>query len=183
MTAINLADTYLGNLTTDLNLQNQVALSRTAGCCLEVALTHADRKKARIHAVSQCGAAVGIIKKRDWLLTEGDVFETEQKQLVIVHLEVQKLMVLSVSKDQSGQALALIHLGHTLGNQHYPILVSQDKIYIQLTSDHARIEAMIHSFAILGLTVSYETRSPEQQLDFATAASHSSMQSSSHSHH
>ena len=183
MTAINLVDTYLGNLTKDLKLQKQVEQCRSAGRCWEVELTYADSKKARIHAVAQCGVAVGIVKARDWLLTEGDVFENAQKQLVVIHLEVQKLMVLSCSNEHSGQALKLIHLGHTLGNQHYPILVTQDKIYIQLTSEHARVEDMIRGFDIPGLIVSYETRSPQQPLDFSASVSYSLMSSSSHSHH
>ncbi|MEL6384280.1 MAG: urease accessory protein UreE [Cyanobacteria bacterium J06626_18] len=143
MTTINLADIYLGNLNQNGNLQKQASLSRTAGCCLEVELTHEDCKKARIHATSKCGIAVGIVKRRDWHLTEGDVFETAQNQLVIIHLKVQKLMVLSVSDEPSGCALALIHLGHVLGNQHLPILVTSNKIYLQLATDHTRIEALI----------------------------------------
>lgn len=171
MTAIALANIYRGNLTQDADLQKQVAQSRAAGRCLEVELTDSDRQKARIHAVTQCGTAVGIVKKRDWLLTEGDVFATAQKQLIIVHLEASKLMVLSFANEPTGYALALIHLGHVLGNHHYPILVAPDRIYIQLTTDHTRLEDTIHRLGIPGLMVSYEMRSPTQ-LEFINPHNH-----------
>ena len=61
-------------------------------------------------------------------------------------------------------AIKLIHLGHTLGNQHYPITIQQDKIYIQLRTDAEAIERTVRGFAIPGLKIEYEMRSPDELL-------------------
>lgn len=170
---IHLAKTYLGNLTQDTNLKAQVELRQAAGDCFEVMLTAQDQKKARIHTTATCGAAIGIIKNRDHCLAEGDVIETPEHQLVVVHLEAQQLMVLSLADEQPGYALALIHLGHTLGNHHYPIIVTPDKIYIQLKDDFASPEQLLKAFKIPGLIVTYETRPfGESHLPFTALPHH-----------
>ncbi|MBD2018989.1 urease accessory protein UreE [Leptolyngbya sp. FACHB-36] len=170
MTAI--AQTYLGNCITDSTLAARVEQARRSGQCLEVSLHPADRPKGRIHAHAASGEAIGIVKPRDQAICEGDTFATDTGKLLIVHLEAQTVMVLSVAGDVTGHEIALIHLGHALGNHHWSILVQQNEIYVQLTSDPHVIESTIRSFNIPGIQIRYESRSPEQPLTF-----------SHHSHH
>lgn len=167
-----LAQTYLGNCIGDSGLANRVAIARTAATCLEVYLSQSDSLKGRIYAQSTSGEMIGIVKERCWLLTEGDVFETEQGQLLIIHLEVQKVMVLSFTDEAKGHEIDLVHLGHTIGNHHWPILIREDKIYVQISAALEVMETTILSFGIPGLSLEYELRSPNQQLTF-----------SKHSHH
>ncbi len=169
-----LAQTYLGNYLKDIELKERVEQSLATNCCLEVELTQDDSLKSRVHAKSSEGTTVGIIKERGWSLTEGDVFKTENDQLLLIHIQAQQFIVLSFSTQQPGYEIALVHLGHALGNHHYPIFVTKDKIYIQLVTDKEVIEATIYSFKIPGLLVTYELRSPAQQLTF---------QKDSHEHH
>ncbi|MBD2773855.1 urease accessory protein UreE [Iningainema tapete] len=161
-----LAQTYLGNVNETAILAERIDKARTAGCCLEVELSQTDCGKARIHAHSSCGTAVGIIKSRDWLLREGDVFETQQG-LLLIHLQHQKVMVLSFNESVGVSAIELIHLGHVLGNHHWAILVRERKIYIQLTADMEVVESTIREFHIPGLQIDYESRSPNEHLTFS----------------
>lgn len=167
MTIAVVAQIYLGNTFEDRLLQEQVNLACEAGDCLEVQLSQSDRAKSRIYATSTSGLGVGIIKDRQSLLSDGDVFQTEQHQLLWVRLEAQPLFVLHFPADLSHYALELFHLGHTLGNHHYPILIQDDRVYIQAGADRAVIEATIKSFPIPGLSLMIEERSPNQALDFA----------------
>lgn len=172
----HLAQTYLGNQLQDPQLSQQLA----AVSPMEVTLEPSDRGKGRIYAQTTDGETVGIIKDRHWFLAEGDVFQTTGGQLLLIHLQPQRVMVLRLTQPVSENALALIHLGHTLGNHHWPILVEADKIYIQLSGDQALIERTLQDFEIPGLDISYELRtdksalalSPTQYLNF-----------SSHHHH
>jgi urease accessory protein len=158
-----LAQTYLGNLNEKPDLSHLLKIET----CIEVYLSESDRAKGRIHIDDDSGITVGIIKSRDWLLREGDVFHTQQGKLLLIHLQDTKLMVLSFSGlGTDVLPVKLVHLGHVLGNHHYPIVVENNQIYVQLVTDPAVIEQTIRDFNIPGLEINYEMRSPQKELNF-----------------
>lgn len=165
-----IASTWLGNYHVDANLAQQIEQERIAGSCLEVYLHPDNNSKGRIYTHSTSGVAVGIIKEREVSLNTGDVFKTEQQQLLVVHIEAQKVIVISFTTEFSDRQLDLIHLGHVLGNHHYPILVGAGKIYVELVAPVEVIAATIESFNIPGLCISYESRSSSQKLIFSPHA-------------
>ena len=163
------ADRYLGNIQENAELSRQL----TTKTCLEVYLSQSDCVKGRIHAHTNSGVAVGIIKSRELSLQEGDVFQTESGKLVSIHLQPQQLMVLSFSTSTTDTLpTQLIHLGHVLGNHHWPIIVRKNKIYLQLAADAAVMEATIGDFQIPGLRIDYESRSPTEHLNFSDHTHH-----------
>ena len=167
-----LAQTYIGNWVDNPKLAKRVEQARTEGTCLEVYLSQSDRLKGRIHTQLTSGVMLGLVKGRDRSLIEGDVFETERGQLLIVHLEVQKVMVLSFTGEAKGHEIELLHLGHTLGNHHWPILVRGGKIYVQLSADLKVMEATVRNFEIPGLSINYESRLANEQLTFSKHSEH-----------
>lgn len=172
MTVTEVAQSYLGNCLEDPTLNAQVELARVSDACLDVELAQDDCAKSRIHVKSKPDLEIGIIKERGWSLREGDVFKTERDRLLVIHLESQQLIALSLSDVDSESALSLIHLGHTLGNHHCPIFVTKDKIYIQLADNRELIESTIQNFQIPGLKISYETRSTTEHLPFQKHTHH-----------
>lgn len=158
------ANQYLGNIQENAELSQRL----TVETCLEVHLSKSDCVKGRIHAHTDYGVAVGIIKSRELSLQAGDVFQTESGKLVLIHLQPQKLMVLSFSSSTTDTLPSkLIHLGHVLGNHHWPIIVRKNQIYLQLVVDAAVMEATINDFKIPGLKIDYELRSPSEYLNFS----------------
>lgn len=162
-----LAETYLGNITDDISLSERIEKALSDENCLEAYLSQTDSGKGRIYTHSTCGIEIGIIKSRDWVVREGDVFETQQGKLVLVHLEQQKVMVLSFTKSVSDRPIELVHLGHVLGNHHWSIIVQGHKLYVNLAADEDVMEQTIRNFSIPGLQISYEWRSPTEQLTFS----------------
>jgi urease accessory protein len=162
-----LAQNYLGNILENDSLREEIEKVRQAEHYLEVYLNQSDRGKGRIYSQSTSGIFIGIIKSRDWLLREGDVFRTETNRFILVHLQEQKLMVLSFTQPVSDRPLELIHLGHVLGNHHYPIIIQNNKIYIELVIDGEVIEKTIRDFNIPGLKIDYEFKTSEYQLNFS----------------
>lgn len=158
-----LAKTYLGNLRENPSLFERIEKESF----LEVYLEQTDSPKGRIHTRSTSGIDVGIVKSRDWQLREGDVFATEESKLLLIHLQEQKVMVLSFTAPVGECAIDLIHLGHVLGNHHWPILVKGHQIYIELAAAAEVIETTIRHFQIPGLQIDYEWRSPHEQLNFS----------------
>jgi urease accessory protein len=168
---LEIAQTYLGNLTEDSSLAARVTQARQQTSCLDVSLSQSDRSKGRIQARSTSGIAVGIIKSRDWSIRSADVFKTEGDLLVVIHLEEQQVMVLSFEQSLTASATELVHLGHILGNHHYPISIANQKIYLQPGADLTIVEQTIKQLQIPGLTINYEMRSPDSS-DFAPQSHH-----------
>ena len=150
------AQTYLGNISQDSNLAELVANT----VCLKVSLSQNQHHKSRIYAHTDKGVAIGIIKNRDRLLQSGDVFQTESERLILVHLQEQKLLVIDLSDiDKNVAATKLVHMGHILGNNHYPIAIQDDKIYVPITTESNAIEKAIADLQIPGLQITYEMQS------------------------
>lgn len=160
-----IAQTYLGNIQENIALAEKLETSKEL--CLEVNLSPSDRRKGRIYTQSTSGIAVGIIKSRDWLLKEGDILETEQGKLLLVQIQSQELMVLSFNDSVVNNPIQLIHLGHVLGNHHYPIIVKDNKIYLQLIVDKEKIEATIRDFDIPGLQIDYVEQVESDRFNFS----------------
>jgi len=167
-----LAKTYLGNLTDNPSLSEQIEKASSEENFLEVYLDQTDSPKGRIHTRSTSGMDVGIVKSRDWQLQEGDVFATEEGKLLLIHLHAQKVMVLSFTTPVGERAIDLVHLGHVLGNHHWPILIQDHKLYVKLEAEVEVMEATIRHFQIPGLQIDYEWRSPNQHLTFSEHAHH-----------
>lgn len=174
---IELAETYLGNLTENASLSERIEKARQSERCLEVYISQTDSRKGRIYTRSNSGIDVGIVKSRDWSLREGDVLETSQGKLLLIHLQEQKVLVLSFTSSVSDCAIELVHLGHVLGNHHWPIIVRDNKIYVQLAADVEVVESTIRDFHIPGLQIDYESRSPNEHLSFSEHSEHT------HHHH
>ncbi len=163
------AHLYLGNAldgTDSTTLAQQVAHARQHDDCLDVYLTLEDNRKGRIHIQTASGESVGIIKDREQQLRQGDVFQAESGRLIQVHLQEQTVLVIQSDSTVPASALALIHLGHTLGNHHYPIAIREDRIYVQLEDNADVVEATIRGHNIPGLSVAYERRVAEQAIAF-----------------
>jgi urease accessory protein len=167
-----LAETYLGNVNERPDLAQQVAEAKAQDNCWEVMIEPSDRPKGRILAHTVTGVAVGIVKGRDWLLQAGDVFATESGQLVLVSLSQQQVIALRFEKAVENRAIALIHLGHVLGNHHWPISIQDDVLYVEPVIEAAQMAEMIREAAqtlgIEGLQISFEDRA-DNSLEFSQA--------------
>ncbi len=166
MISVDCIQNYLGNYFAMPKLQHNLERARSNHRLMEVELTQTDQKKSRIYTKTNAGNAIGLLKQRDKQLTDGDVFQLENDRFLLIHFKSQSLMTLSFDAHHSVDVFKLIHLGHTLGNHHYPILVTDDKIYIQISENVATLESVIRSFDIAGLKIGYEMRSHDQTLTF-----------------
>lgn len=183
MTAIELAEHYLGNVNERTDVAAWVALAKQSGQYLEVQVERSDRIKGRIRTQTADGQAVGIVKSRDWLLKEGDVLETAEHKLVFVTIQPQEVIALKFDEGARNPAIALIHLGHTLGNQHWPISVHHDTLYVEQVAAAETMEKIIQNIvetlSIQGLSIHYETKSAADAVDFSGP----STDISAHQHH
>jgi urease accessory protein len=154
---IEVAETYLGNIDRDSLLAEKVARAKKSERLMEVSLTESDRNKGRISTLLKSGTNIGIVKSRNLQLQEGDVFQTDRDNLLLIHLNSETVIVLHFAEATTDRsAIKLVSLGHLLGNHHYPIKVEENKIYVRLTTDSKVLIQMIEKLAITGLTISWE---------------------------
>lgn len=159
------AHLYLGNIKHNSTLAQLVATQPH----LKVSLAESDRYKGRIHAQTDSGVAVGIVKSRDRPLASGDLFKTEAEKLILVQLQAAKFLVIDLTNlDNSVSITQILKLGHVLGNHHYPIAIQASKIYVRLVTPKHVLEKLIEDLHISGLQINYETASHQQNLDFST---------------
>ena len=181
--ATELADAYLGNVSESADVARRVMQAQRADRCLEVEIGQGDRAKGRILTQTANGYAVGIVKGRDWLLRDGDVLSTgggggggASDKFVLVSLAAQRVMALRVENGVENRAIALMHLGHTLGNQHWPVTARGETLYVELVSDAVQMENTLQKVAdtlgVKGLRISIETLSSDRAIDFSRGHSH-----------
>ncbi len=152
-----IAKKYLGNITQDAELLEKVNRAKSSNKYLEVELQKSDRVKGRILTKSVSGIAIGIIKSRELLLESGDILETDNGDLIGINLQEETFMVLSFT-DSNNEPLALVQLGHLLGNSHYPITIQDNKVYVKLVTNPKVIEQNIQHLNITGLEITYSNQ-------------------------
>ncbi len=136
---------------------------------MEITLQFSDRHKGRIHAYTDSNLAVGIIKSRDRALQYRDLFKTNSGKLVLIHLPEAELLVIDRSTLEANVAPAkLIHLGHVLGNHHYPIAIQDNQIYVQLVTNKTSIEKLLKDLNISGLKTSTRLPKGDRQIIFSS---------------
>lgn len=162
-----IANVYLGNLNRDRILAQKIASARKNNRLLEVTLQESDRSKGRILARSTNGVVIGIARDRESKLQAGDVFQTTRGDLVLIHLQLETLMVLTLDEVVDFQsAMEFVRLGHLLGNQHYPIKIEGHKIYVRPISDRSVLTQMIEKLNLSGLTITWEQTAAMQDIKF-----------------
>ena len=159
-----IAEIYLGNV----NDNRELARLITSEGCLEITLQFSDRYKGRIYGYTNSNLAIGIIKSRDRALQSGDLFRTNSGKLLSLDLQEPELLVIDLSTLNSNVTHAkLVHLGHVLGNHHYPIAIQNERIYVQLVTNKISIENLLKDLNIPGLQISYQLHKGDRQITFS----------------
>ncbi|MDJ0742901.1 MAG: urease accessory protein UreE [Xenococcaceae cyanobacterium MO_167.B27] len=155
-----IAKQYLGNINQNYELVERVNQAKKANKYLEIEIQESDRIKGRIFTKSVSGVTIGIIKNRELLLKTGDILETELGDLILIKLQEEKAMVLTITAPVTkNNALDLVRLGHLLGNNHYPIKIQDNKIYVRLVTNPKVMEKNMQQLNITGLEITYTTES------------------------
>lgn len=169
-------ETYIGNVSESADLARRVLHARETGECWEVEIGLGNRAKGRILTQSASGQSVGIVKARDFHLRDGDVLLSERGYMVLVSLLPQRVMAIRFEAGANNKAISLLHLGHTLGNQHWPVTAQGDVLYVDIVTDAEAMKETLYkvakTLAIEGLQVTFETKSAEKALDFTVGHAH-----------
>lgn len=123
-------------------------------------LDHWEAQKNRLRKKTRGGEVLAISLDRGSFLRDGDVllWDPEARRAVVARLNLRDVMVIRLETFDSMPAdLAMrtcVELGHALGNQHWPALVKDGRIYVPLTIDRKVMSSVMNTHGFEG--VSYE---------------------------
>ncbi len=154
----------MGRIYTDVvgNIFDEEWKQRLDGADLEfIELDQWTAQKSRFVARSQRGGEYAIALRRSRRLVDGDVlhFDSQRGRAVVVRIKLSEVMVIDLGRIESfplqQQQERLVELGHAIGNQHWPAVVRDGKLYVPLTVDHKVAQSVMRSHNIEPLEVEF----------------------------
>lgn len=106
-----------------------------------LALDHWEAQKNRFRKKTASGREVAVSLDRGAFLRDGDVllWDADNSTAVVARISLREVMVIHLDglagQDPVVAMRACIELGHALGNQHWPALVKDSRVFVPLTVD------------------------------------------------
>jgi len=125
-------------------------------------------QKSRILTKGDKGNEYPIALPRNSHVNNGDVlyYSAEENKAVIIKIDLCPVLVLDLSgivnKNTEDIIRISMELGHAIGNQHWPAVVKNTKIYVPLTVEEKVMTTVIDTHYIEG--ISYEFRKGQEIL-------------------
>ena len=123
-------------------------------------LDHWEAQKNRLRKKTDGGQELAISLDRGTFMRDGDVllWDEQEQRAVVARLRLRDVMVINLealSALPGGEAMrTCIELGHALGNQHWPALVKDSRVFVPLTIDRKVMSSVMNTHRFEG--ISYE---------------------------
>ena len=120
-------------------------------------LDHWEAQKNRFRKKTGGGVEVAVSLDRGTFLRDGDVlvFDAAAGRAVVARISLREVMVVHLDELASRPLdIALrtcVELGHALGNQHWPALVKDTRVYVPLTVDRKVMASVMNTHRFEGI--------------------------------
>lgn len=120
----------------------------------------AQKNRFRIETVN--GVELAVSLERNTRLRNGDIltWDAQTKTAAVARITLQDILIIDYSqilnRDTATLAQTCFELGHALGNQHWPALVKESKVFVPLTVARQVMASVMKTHAFAGIT--YEFR-------------------------
>lgn len=121
-----------------------------------------DAQKSRILIKGDKGNEYPIALKRNSHVINGDIiyYSSAEKKSVVIKIDLSPVLVIDLSEmmqmDPKFVVRSLVELGHAIGNQHWPAVVKNSKIYVPLTVEEKVMTTVIDTHYIEGISYTFE---------------------------
>lgn len=120
----------------------------------ELRLSQWDAQKNRFRKTTESGTDLAVSLNRNEFLRDGDVLRWDEAAnlLVVARVLLREVLVIDLSELLKGTADQIvrtcIELGHALGNQHWPAVVKDHRVFVPLTVDKKVMSSVMltHAF-------------------------------------
>jgi len=119
-------------------------------------------QKSRFLVKGDQGNEYPIALKRGTHVINGDIiyYSAEEHKAVVIKIELCPVLVLDLSqiadRDPESIIRISIELGHAIGNQHWPAVVKNTKVYVPLTVEEKVMTTVIDTHYIEGITYEFK---------------------------
>lgn len=124
-------------------------------------LTQWDAQKNRLRKETEGGRTVAVSLERGAYLSDGDIllYDEERGEAVLCRIRLCPVMAVDMAGLRNLPAEAALHaavrLGHALGNQHWPAVVRDGKVYVPMTADEKVMAAVMDTHAVPGTSYAF----------------------------
>lgn len=144
------------------NIRDEPWKTRLAGATLDTFwLDQWEAQKNRIRKTTQAGAEIALALERNCHLHDGDVlcWDESTGRGVVVRIQLQDVLVIQLAgllpRPPAELAQTCFELGHALGNQHWPAVVKESRVYVPLTVDRNVMQSVMRTHAFAGITYEF----------------------------
>lgn len=124
-----------------------------------VSLSASDAQKNKFRTVTREGETIALSLPRNLRISNGDIlyFDADDGKLITAEIRYPEVMLITFEEMESLTADAFLslgfHLGHALGNQHWPAILKGRSVYVPVAVDRkVMLSAMkTHRFSNIAL--------------------------------
>jgi urease accessory protein len=122
-----------------------------------LALDHWEAQKNRFRKKTAGGVEVAVSLDRGTFMRDGDVllWDAPGARAVVARISLRDVMIIhldALAGVESDIALrTCVELGHALGNQHWPALVKDGRVYVPLTVDRKVMSSVMNTHRFEGI--------------------------------
>lgn len=148
----------IGNLFTDKTWADQLKKS-------EIEYLNLDQwtaQKSRFIARDEKGTEYAVALKRHSQVENGDILEynADHNTALVIRIELKPVLVIDLQKIAQKEPAEIIRfcveLGHAIGNQHWPAIVKDTKLYVPLTVDKKVMMSVMDTHRFEDITYEFQ---------------------------
>ena len=118
-------------------------------------------QRSRLKAVGDRGNEYAIALKRRTTLRDGDVvsYNAEERQMVVIRLRLNDILEIDLgalaNMDSETIISTAVELGHAIGNQHWPAVVKDTRVFVPMTLDRKVMESVMRTHSFENVSIAF----------------------------
>jgi len=130
-------DKVIGNINSDSHLKVRYQAMLRSDHVERIEVTRLEAERSRLRKVSDRGTDLALTLLPGSHINDGDVVLLTEEKMVIAKRVPENVAIISLESNIAADQLfnIAIKLGHTIGNMHRPIKITNGKIYFPIQSE------------------------------------------------
>ena len=144
------------------NVADPLWQERLGECTIDhILLDQWNAQKSRLLAIGESGRPYALALERGLRLRDGDIiaYDSATHCVAVVRLRLSEVMIVDLSslfRRPPTEAIATaIELGHAIGNQHWPAVVKDERLYIPLAVDKKVMLSVMRTYNFDGIAFAF----------------------------
>ncbi len=148
----------IGNLYTDKSWTDKLEKAKIE----YLPLDQWTAQKSRFIARDEKGSEYAVALKRHSQVENGDILEynANENTALVIRIELKPVLIIDLQKIARKEPAEIIRrcveLGHAIGNQHWPAIVKDTKVYVPLTVDKKVMMSVMDTHRFEDITYEFQ---------------------------